>query len=106
MSHTGSKKAEMNQISENCVRYEARHKQKQAPHLTESIIDAISWNWPRIGWMAVMIIMIKTVTKTKANATKPSKNRKRNKMERKRKKMPANSNGCLTLWKLYTHISV
>lgn len=36
------KKAEMNQRSENCVQCEARHKQKQAPHQTKSIIDAIS----------------------------------------------------------------
>lgn len=52
------------------VQCEARHEQKQAPHQTKSIIDAISWNWPRNGWMAVVIIMIKTATKMKASATK------------------------------------
>ena len=65
----------MNQQSEKCVQYEGRHKQKQAPHQTKSIIDAISWNWPRIGWMAVVIIMIKTVTQNESQCnqatTKP-----------------------------------
>ena len=67
---TGGKEAEMKQRSESCVQYEARRKQKQVPHQTKSIIDAILWNWPRIGWMAVVIIMIKSVTKMKASATK------------------------------------
>lgn len=52
------------------MQYDARHKEKQAPHQTKSIIDAISWNWPRIAWMTVVKVMIKTVTKTKASATK------------------------------------
>lgn len=75
--HTGSKKARTNQGSENWVQYEARHKQKQTPHQTKSIIDAISWNVPKIGRMADVIIMIKTVTEMKANATKQQPNPKK-----------------------------